>query len=198
MQESSEQASENKITSEKEPAEQISSVEEEDKYEAHSSDPSSSGREPPSGSSKFESSTQFRKKSSLPLRCGQKRRRIIAEISSEIQQKQDRALRAAEGFRGQARCPNCGPGGARSDKAGSPSGGQKRLNSNQEMIYKHAIKRAQESVERHRDVLSRQNEQIRQYRIKIREQNSTINEMTRVIMELAGGDLQNMLDQNED
>lgn len=198
VQESSEMTPENKITLQKKPLAEIKRRREEDKSEVHLYEPSSSGGEPSSGSSNFWSSSKFSKKSSHSLFSGRKRMPIIAEISSEILQKEDTPPEAGKAGRNTGWCPKWGPCPCKKQDSKTSVWGKRCLNPNQEEIYKLALKRASGEMEKCKETISAQSEQISQYKIKINDLNGTIDDLTRVINELTDGDLQRILDQNEE
>lgn len=196
--ESCEMTSENKITGEKRPLAEIRQSREEDKNEVHLYEASSSGREPSSCTSNFQSSNKFGKKSSHSVFSGRKRRQIIAEIRSEILQNQDIGSGSEKSQEDRAWCPQWGPCNCNSQGQRTSFWGKRTLNPNQEDIYKLALKRASGELERYKDTISAQKEQINQYKIRIDHLNVTIDDLTKVVNELTDGDLQRILDQNED
>lgn len=196
--ESSEMTPENKITLQRKPLARIRQSWEEDKNEVPLSEASSSGEEPSSGSSNFRSSPKFGKKSSHSAITGRKRREIIAEISSEILQKEDLPPEPNKGERKPGWCPKWGPCVCQNPGSKTSVWGKRSLKPNQEEIYKLALKRASGEMQKCKETISAQQEQICQYKIRINDLNGTIDNLTRVINELTEGDLQRILDQNED
>ncbi|CAI2373417.1 unnamed protein product [Moneuplotes crassus] len=192
-----EQTLENKTIHKKSPLTKISKNTLKMKQEQHLFRPCHPRRKSTSETLEFQSPLKVQTKNCDYEKSGQNLVKSISEIPSEIFQTQEKLSEPSENQCNWKSNQELDFVNYRTQSRQIPMCNCKNSKSNEENIYKLALRRMNRQLEECKDTISAQKEQVNQYKMQINELNRTVIDLTKLLNKLSHEDLQKLIGHNQ-